>query len=474
MQARDGAKNRPATGAKRPAGDDAPDGWSSPRLFVLAAAGAAIGFNNFWQFPAITAQYGGGAFLIVYVACVAVLGLPLLMAEFMLGRRGRASPIATFRRLAQASRSDPNWVVVGWLGVIGSFLVFCYLNVFAGWTLAFALRSALGTFSGLTADGVAALFTALVRDPEKQLFWHALFVGMTMVVVARGVRDGIEPVTRWALPLALVLLAGLAVYAATTNGMVRALSTVFLPDFTRLSAVGLIMAAGHAFFSLGLGASVMLMYSAYADGEFSTARAAVGVAAIDTVVGLVAALTVFALLYAGAVDPAAGPALVFQAMPLVFDHLEGGRVLGAAFFVLLAIIAWLAAIALAQPAVAWLQEWRAWTRLRAAVACGAVAWLLGICFILSFNHWAFSFPFFDSVKKFGLFDVAQILTAHTLLPLCGILTALFAGWALRPVTTREWLGMRSLCGFDAWLWLNRLGVALLLAIVILNFSDLFA
>lgn len=474
MQARDGAKIKPAAGAKRPARDDVPDGWSSPRLFVLAAAGAAIGFNNFWQFPAVTAQYGGGAFLIVYLACVAVLGLPLLMAEIMLGRRGRASPITTFRRLAQSSRSDPNWVVVGWLAVAGAFLVFCYLNVIAGWTLAFALRSALGTFSGLTADGIAALFTAFVRDPEKQLFWHALFVGMTMAVAARGVRDGIEIVTRWALPLALLLLTGLAVYAGTTDGMTRALTSVFLPDFTRLNTVGLIAAVGHAFFSLGLGVGVMLMYSAYANGEFSTARAAFGVAAIDTIVGLVAAPTVFALLYTGGVDPAAGPALVFQALPLAFDHLAGGRMLGTAFFMLLAIIAWLAAIALAQPAIAWLQEWRAWSRLRAAVTCGASAWLLGIGFILSFNHWAFSFPFFDSVKKFGLFDIAQILTANTLLPLCGILTALFAGWALRPVTTREWLGMRSLCGFDAWLWLNRLGVALLLAIVVLNFSDLFA
>ena len=474
MQARDGAKHKSAASGKRPGHEGIPDGWSSPRLFVLAAAGAAIGFNNFWQFPAITAQYGGGAFLIVYLAGVALLGLPLLMAEIMLGRRGRASPITTFWRLAQSSRSDPNWVVVGWLAVTGGFLVFCYLNVIAAWTLAFALRSALGTFSGLTADGIAAVFTALVRDPEKQLFWHALFVGVTMAVVARGVRDGIEVVTRWALPLALVLLAGLAAYAGTTDGMMRALASVFLPDFTRLDSAGLITAVGHAFFSLGLGVGVIVMYSAYADGEFSTARAAVSIAAIDTVVGLVAALTVFALLYAGGVDPAAGPALVFQALPLAFDHLAGGRLLGTAFFVLLAIIAWLAAIALAQPAIAWLQEWRAWSRLRAAVACGTGAWLLGVGFILSFNHWAFSFPFFGSVKKFGLFDVAQILTAHTLLPLCGILTALFAGWALRPATTHEWLGVRSLCGFDAWLWLNRLGVAILLSIVVLNFSDLFA
>lgn len=131
MQARDGAKHKPAAGGKRPGHDGISDGWSSPRLFVLAAAGAAIGFNNFWQFPAITAQYGGGAFLHVYLAAVALLGLPALMAEIMLGRRGRASPITTFRRLAQSSRSDPNWVFLGWLAVTGGFLVFCYLNVIA-------------------------------------------------------------------------------------------------------------------------------------------------------------------------------------------------------------------------------------------------------------------------------------------------------------------------------------------------------
>lgn len=473
MQAKDGGKIR-AAGTRRRARDEVSVGWSSPRLFVLATAAAAIGFNNFWQFPAITVQYGGGAFLLVYLASVAAIGVPLLMAEIMLGRRGGGSPITTFRRMVQATRSDPNWAVVGWLCVIGSFLIFSYLSVIAGWTLAYGLRAAFGVFRGLTADGIASVFTGLVRDPEKQLFWHLLFIGMTMAVVVRGVRSGIELLTRWLLPVAAVLLLVLLGYAVVTNGIAAALASVFAPDFTRLTGLGVASAFAHAFFSVGVGAGVVLMYSAYTQQEFSTARASIAIAGIDTGVGLVAAVVVFAILHAGAVEPAAGPALVFQALPLAFDHLAGGVLLSAVFFLLLAIMAWFSAVAFVEPMVAWLQEARSWTRLRAAVVCGIAAWLLGIVFILSFNYWAFSFRFFNAVKRLGLFDVAQILTAQVLLPVCGILIALFAGWALRAVTTREWLGVRSLCGFDAWLWLSRLGIPILLAVVFFSLSDLFA
>lgn len=447
--------------------------WSSARVLVLAATGAAIGFNNFWQFPHLLSSYGGGAFLIVYLACLALIGVPLLLAEFMLGRLGRASPVGTLRHLASATRSDPNWEMVGMMGVIAGFLIFTYLSVIAGWTLAYMLRALVGAFTGLTADGIGSQFAQLVKDPEKQLFWHTLFVGATLLVAARGLRPGVEAAVKLVVPLVLILLAVLLVYAATTDGIVRALAQLFVPDFTRVGSAGLLNAMTHALFTLGLGTGVMLMYGAYATAHTPLARVTLRVAALDTVTALVAAIIIFAVLYAGSVEPVAGTALVFQALPLAFDHIPLGGVAGTAFFLLLTLVAWVSGLAFIEPALVWLNERHGLSRRRAALLCGVAAWLLGVVVILSFNAWAFSFKFFGAVKKLGMFDVLQILTAHLLLPLGGILLALFAGWIVRPAVSREILGFRSPCSFDAWLWSVRVVVPALLVIVIISLTDLF-
>ncbi len=448
--------------------------WSSTRVLVLAAAGAAIGFNNFWQFPHLLGSYGGGAFLIVYLACLALIGVPLLMAELMLGRLGRASPVGSLHRVAGLAHRDPNWALVGAMGVIAGFLIFAYLSVIAGWTLAYTLRALVGASAGLTADGIGSQFAQLVKDPEKQLFWHALFVAATLLAAARGLRAGVEVAVKLAVPLLLILLGALLVYAATTGGFGRALAQLLAPDFTRLGSAGMLNAMTHALFTLGLGTGVMLMYGAYATPHAPLVRVALRVAAFDTVTGLAAAIVVFSVLYAGGVEPVAGAALVFQALPLAFDHIPLGGVAGTAFFLLLTLVAWVSALALVEAPLAWLGERYGLSRRRAALACGVAGWLLGVAVMLSFDAWAFSFKFFGAVKKLGMFDVLQILTAHLLLPLGGILLALFAGWAVRPATSREAFGLRSPCSFDAWLWSVRVAIPLLLAIVMFNLPDLFA
>ena len=448
--------------------------WSSTRVLVLAAAGAAIGFNNFWQFPHLLGSYGGGAFLIVYLGCLVLIGVPLLMAELMLGRLGRASPVGTLRHLAGLTRSDPNWALVGAMGVIAGFLIFAYLSVIAGWTLAHTLRALVGAFAGLTADGIGSQFAQLVKDPEKQLFWYTLFMGATLLVAARGLRAGVEIAVKLVVPLLLVLLGVLLVYAATTGGTGRALTQLFVPDFTRLGSAGILNAMTHALFTLGLGTGVMLMYGAYATAHTELSRASLRVVALDTLTGVAAAVIIFSVLYAGSVEPVAGAALVFQALPLAFDHIPFGGVAGTAFFLLLTLVAWVSALAFVEAPLVWLGERYGLSRRRAALACGVAGWLLGVVVMLSFNAWAFSFKFFGVVKKLGMFDVLQILTAHLLLPLGGILLALFAGWVVRPATSREALGLRSSCSFDAWLWSVRAVIPILLVIVMLSLSDLFA
>lgn len=448
--------------------------WSSTRVLVLAAAGAAIGFNNFWQFPALLGEHGGGAFLVVYLGFLALIGLPLLMAEIMLGRLGRASPAGSLRHLAGLTRSDPHWAVVGGMGILAGFLIFAYLSVIAGWTVAYMLRALVGAFSGLTADGIGSQFAQLVKDPEKQLFWHTVFVAATMLVTARGLRAGIEAAVRLAVPLLLVLLGVLLVYAAVAGQFGRALTQLLVPDFTRLGANGILNAMTHALFTLGLGTGVMMMYGAYAAPQTPLLRVSLQVVALDTLTGLVAAVIVFAVLYAGGVEPVAGTALVFQALPLAFDHVPFGGLAGTVFFLLLTLVAWVSALAFVEPALVWLGERFQWSRRRAALVCGLGAWVLGVAVILSFNAWAFSFRFFSAVKKFGMFDVLQILTAHLLLPVGAILLSLFAGWVVRPATSREALGLRSPCSYDTWLWLVRVVIPVLLVIVTISLSDLFA
>ncbi len=448
--------------------------WASSTMFVLAASGAAVGFNNLWQFPYIAGEYGGGAFVIVYFFCILLIGLPLLMAEVMLGRAGRASPVFAFYHLTEQARARHFWVFVGALGILGGFLIFSYLSVIAGWTMAYTLRSALGVFSGLTADGISSLFTALVNDPEKQLFWHTLFVVMTMVAGGRGLRLGLEPVIRHAAPVMFILLFILFLYASSTGEFEHALIYLFEPDFTRLTGIGILTAMAHAFFSLGLGVGVMLMYGAYLDEEVSIARTSLAVAGIDTAVALMGAVIVFSVLFAGKVELSSGAGLVFQALPLAFDHIPLGRIFGTLFFALLVVIAWLTAIALVEPAMVWLGERFGLSRFKAALLTGTLAWTLGLAAILSFNYWAFSFKFLGSLKKLGFFDILQILTSQALLPVGGILIALFAGWVMAAASTRERLAMRSPCAFDSWIWAVRLVTPALLLIVLLNIHKLFA
>ncbi len=448
--------------------------WSSPGIFVLAAGGAVIGFNNFWQLPYLAVQYGGGAFLIVYLLSVLLIGLPLLMAEFALGRSGRASPIGVFRFMTQRAHANSLWKLVGWMGVISVFLILSYLSVIAGWVIAYMLRAAFGVFAGLTADGMNAQFAQMVKDPEKQLFWHTLFITMTMLVAGYGVRRGLEAVARYAVPLLLGMLLALTVYVATTDAFAQAVTTLFLPDFSKLTGMGVLAAMSHAFFSLSLGAGAMLMYGAYLGVEARIPRLSFYVAGVDTLTSVAISLVVYSILFAGNVELSSGPSLVFQSLPLAFDHIPYGRVLIVVFFALLVIAALTSAIALAEPVMVWLSEQFSLSLRRSATLCGVSAWILGVITILSFHDWAFSFKLFGVVKNLGFFDVIQVLTAHVLLPVSGILIALYAGWALKPEMMREALRLRPVWIYSTWLWLVRLVIPVLLLIVLFNLPELFA
>ncbi len=443
-------------------------------MFVLATGGAAIGFNNFWQFPGLVAGQGGAAFLILYVFGLLIIGLPLMLAQIAMGRRAHQSPVHGFMRLAAVHRADPNWFWLGWVCVVSSTLILASLSVMAGWAMAYFLRAASGTLKGLTADALGSVFTQLVNDPEKQLFWYTFFIGLTVAVSAGGLRGGIERFVRWATPLVLVLLVGLLVYAGVVGDLPGALGKVLAPDFTRLSAGSLQQILAHVFFSLSLGVGFVFCYSAYMPDTVLPSRAALGVVAIDAGVSVFAAIAILAILAGGEVEAANGPALFFQALPLAFDHLPAGRLAMSTFFIMIVLVALLAAVAMLEPLTAWLVERFEYSRVRAALISGGVLWVLGLSMMLSFNAWQFSFPFFNEVRKFGLFDAAQLLTTQVLLPLTGLLMAVFAGWIMRPDEMRNTLALRSPCSFDVWLWLTRLFVPLYLLVLLFSLPGLLA
>jgi NSS family neurotransmitter:Na+ symporter len=433
--------------------------WSSPWMFVLASAGFVVGLKNVWQFPHHLALYGGSAFLLAYVVFLLVLGLPLLMAQLMLGRLGRASPVTGLNTVVRRARLARAWRWLGPASVAAGFLVLSYYHVVGGWILAYGARAASGTLGGLTEDGAASVFTALVRDPEKQLFWHALFVAATLAVVARGVRPGVERVVRYVVPLMFLLLLLLVAYAANSGAFALGLEYFLRLDFPQLGTDGVLVALGDAFFSLGLGLGTFMMYGAYLRGYGPLWRLALLVLLADVLAGVLAGFAIFPVLFAGGGLSAAGPGLVFQSLAVAFDPLPLGNLMRSLLFVLLTLIAWMSTIGLAEPAVAWLVERRGWARARAALVTGVASWALGVVAILSLHPGAFAF--FSVNRTLGLFDVLVLLTS-LLLPLIGLGLALFAGWALTPEATRAALAIRSPFLHALWLWLMRLTIPLML------------
>lgn len=440
--------------------------WSSPWMFVLAASGFVIGLKNIWQFPHHLALYGGSAFLLVYLLFLLVLGVPLLMSHLMIGRLGRASPVTGLRSLVRQGRLPRVWVWLGPLSVLAGFLVLSYFNVVAGWILAYTVRGVSGTLNGLTAEGAASVFTTLIRDPEKQLFWHGLFVVATFSALVPGVRAGLERVIRVAVPLIYLLLLLLVGFAASSGSFVLGYEYFLRMDFTQLGTDGVVAAMGDAFFSLGLGVGTFMMYGAYVQGHGALHRLALYVVLADLAAGVLAALVVFPVLFAGDGLSSAGPGLVFQSLAVAFEPLPFGHVMRAVLFILLVLIAWMSTVGLAEPVVAWLVERRGLTRARAALWAGITTWVIGVVAILSLHPWAFSFSFLGISRTLGFFDILVILTSFILLPLVGLMVAVFAGWVLRPELTREALAIQSPCLHDVWLWLNRLGIPVMLILLL--------
>jgi NSS family neurotransmitter:Na+ symporter len=410
--------------------------WTNRTVFILAATGSAVGLGNIWKFPYITGENGGGTFVLVYLLCIALIGIPIMMAEITLGRRGKQSPINTMASLARDEDKSRGWVWLGWMGVVAGFLILSYYSVIAGWAMSYIFRTGGGMFIGVTADGANRIFSDLVGDPERLLAWHTLFMVMTMIIVSRGVRNGLEKAVTFLMPLLFGLLILVVMYSVTTGHFMDGVRFLFTPG--SIDGKGILTAMGHAFFTLSLGMGAIMVYGSYLSKEHSIVQASILIALADTVVALLAGLAIFPIVFANGLEPGAGPGLIFQTLPIAFGHMDGGTLVGVVFFSLLMFAAWTSAISLIEPAVAYLVENKGMNRIYASVWIGGFTWFVGLGTVFSFNIWedkTMSIPYlFDNLT---FFDVLDYLTANIMLPLGGLFIAVFAAWVMHENSTRD-------------------------------------
>ena len=438
--------------------------WSSRWTFILAATGSAVGLGNIWKFPYITGQNGGSAFVFVYLLCVAALGIPLMMAEILLGRRGRSTPIHSIQTLAAEAKVGRWWQIIGWSGTVAGVLILSYYSVIGGWTFAYIFKSAVGTFSGVSGQVAARTFADFVHSPTTLFLWHSLFMLLTLVVVAGGVKGGLEKAVQFLMPILVILLVIMVGYSTTTGFFSEGVVYLFTPDFSKLSGTSMLTAMGHAFFTLGLGMGAIMVYGAYVPKGTSIASTSVMIALVDTLVALLAGMAIFPIVFANNLQPGSGPGLIFQTLPVGFGNMTAGVAFGTLFFILLLVAAWTSSISLIEPAVTWLIETFGMNRITAVLWSGCVTWVLGLGTVFSFNIW-------EQVTVFGLnfFDLLDFITSNLMLPIGGILIALFAGWLMKSDISKEELNIQNPTTYRTWQVLVRY-VAPLAVFIVLFFA----
>ena len=446
--------------------------WSSRLAFILAATGSAVGLGNIWKFPYITGENGGGAFVIVYLACIAVIGIPIMMAEVFIGRNGRHNPITSLRTVAERNLSSPLWRVSAIIGMLAAFVILSFYSVIGGWAAAYVGHSAMGDFSGQDAEVVGGIFGSLLASPGTLLFWHSVFMALVIVVVARGLKSGLERAVNILMPALFVLLLVAVGYATTTGHFGEAVSFLFRPDFAALSMNGVLIALGHAFFTLSLGMAIMMAYGSYLGRDVSIGRTAITVGFLDTAVALLAGLAIFPVVFANGLEAGAGPGLIFQTLPLAFGQMPLGSLFGTLFFILLVFAAWTSGISLLEPVTEWFEERFSTSRVASAIVVGVACWALGIASILSLNEWSGFAPLgmFDKFAGKTIFDLLDFFTANIMLPLSGLLTALFVGWCV----ARETLQRDVVTGTGFTLWYSLLRFVTPVAVVIVFVYNLMA
>ncbi|AHE52712.1 sodium-dependent transporter [Sphingomonas sanxanigenens] len=435
---------------------DAGDGanrevWTSKLAYLYATAAAAIGLGSLWRFPYVAGANGGGAFVILYILFVGIICLPIMIGEMAVGRRGHGSVIGSMRRLVAAEGASRAWLAIGWLSLTIPFFGLSYYSVVAGWGADYARLAIAQGFTGIDADGSRALFEELIGSPWRQVAFQGAFIAAVAFVVARGVRRGIELVSRIKMTALFVVLLGLVLYNAVTVGLGPALDFLFYPDFSRMTGTGVLTALGQALFSTAIGVGVLMTYSAYLPKGVSLPQSAALVSGSVIFIAMMAGLAIFPSVLFYGLEPTEGPNLIFVTLPVAFGGMPGGRIVSIAFFCLIALGAFTTAVGMLEPVVAWLIERTGWRRGPLAWLTAAAIYAVGLPSMLSFNLLKDVHPlgFLPPFAGKTFFDVLDFGIADLLLPLNALLIALFAGWAIRRTITPAETDL-SPTGYRVW------------------------
>ena len=392
--------------------------WGSKLGFILAASGSAVGLGNIWKYPHMAGQNGGAAFTIVYLVCILVVGLPILLGELVIGRNTQLSPVGAFNKLADKS----NWKWVGFLGVASAFVILSFYGVVGGWTLRYTVYSLSGGFESLSgnADASGEVFNSFISNSINPIFWQLLFMSVCIGIIIKGVKSGIEEGSKIMMPLIIVILGILVVRGLTLDGGSEGLIFLFKPKFSDLTPSSIVLALGHAFFTLSLGMGTMLTYGSYLDKKQNLFSSAIWVILLDTAIAMLAGTAIFTIVFAMGADPSAGAGLIFVVLPTIFPQIGGGLVWGTLFFFILFMAALTSAISILEVITAYFIDEKGWSRERATLSFGGVITIVGIFCSLSLGNFNIT-----SIFDISFFDFMDELSSKYMLPIGGALTAIF-------------------------------------------------
>ena len=436
--------------------------WSSRFAFVMASVGFAVGLGNIWRFPYVTGENGGSAFVVIYLLCAVAIGIPCLMAELLVGRRGGGSPPRSMAVVAEESGRSKGWSIVGGMGVATAYTIAITYAVVVGWVLWYLARARSAGFAGFDAGIAEATFTGLLTDNQSMMFWT--LVGNIIVgsIIYAGVTSGIERAVTVMMPLMFTLLVGLSIYNYFAGGFVETLQWLFTPDFSKVTGATFLAAIGQAFFSIGVGMGGMMTYGAYLPRDFSIARGAATIVMADTLIALLAGFVVFPAVFHFGLDMASGPGLIFQTLPVAFAQMPGGAIFAVLFFIMLAVAGVTSMVGLLESVTSWTKERLAISRQRSALLVVGSVTTLSVISVLSYNVW-------ESYQLLGMNfnELTEALYYKLVLPLAGLLVALFTGWFMHREHSKNELSDDA-NWYGVWRWLTRFIAVPAVAIILIS------
>ena len=400
--------------------------WSSRLTFILAVTGSAIGLGNIWKFPYIAGENGGGAFVLIYLVCIFIIGFPIMVSEIMLGRRGRRNPITSMKILGREEQDNEAWKYVGLIGLMAGFIILSYYSVIAGWTLHYFKLSIFGELSNLDNETAQFVFGQLTASASTQLIYHTGFMIITIAIIAKGIKNGLERAVKLMMPGLLLILIILLLYSIFQGDFMAGVNFLLVPDFSKVTSQSVLAAMGQAFFTLSLGMGCIVMYGAYLPKNESIVGTTTTIIFCDTMIALLAGMVIFPIVFQFGLEPTDGPGLIFLTLPLAFNEITGGYLFSGLFFILLGFAAITSALSLLEPSVAWMIENKNYSRSKSAFIIGILIWLLGFLSIFSFNVLS-EVTFW----KGTLFDNFDYIASNIMLPLSGLLFTIFASWVMK-------------------------------------------